>query len=123
MESREDRTTKVAEIDEVRGDVTDGNQGTLPPFTFEAFKAWLNDYVSKGSNIMTDELYTQVQNFLKTDSHKGSKGQCGDAKFRHSVRKKKYHLVTAPELNLFDAVFTLNDDVTLICEAPIFCFP
>eukprot|EP00850_Spirogloea_muscicola_P013165 SM000088S23706 [mRNA] locus=s88:212515:216224:+ [translate_table: standard] len=58
---------------------------------------------------MSDDFYERVQAFLKSDSQKGAKGQAGDAKFRHTVRKKKYHLVTAPQLGLHDVVFTLNE--------------
>ena len=97
---------------DVAGNRTVSGRGANPPIeSFNDFGVWLQDYVQKGSNIISDEAYDEVRLFLQSDAQKGAKGQSGDAKFRHAVRKKKYHLVTAPQLGLHDVVFTLNDQV------------
>ena len=100
---------------DVAGNRTVSGRGANPPIeSFNDFGVWLQDYVQKGSNIISDEAYDEVRVFLQSDAQKGAKGQSGDAKFRHAVRKKKYHLVTAPQLGLHDVVFTLNDQVTRV---------
>eukprot|EP00850_Spirogloea_muscicola_P012333 SM000079S22451 [mRNA] locus=s79:233180:237018:- [translate_table: standard] len=83
-----------------------GTADGSPETEFAQFRSWLDDFVDKGSQIMSDDFYERVQAFLKSDSQKGAKGQAGDAKFRHT---EKYHLVTAPQLGLHDVVFTLNE--------------